>query len=296
MTTATATLPVSPVDAPQVTRLVRRRRALDRRDIWLGLATPVLLLVLWQVSAMAGVVDTRIFTPPAGVFEAFVELVSTGQLMRDIGVSVTRLVLGFVLGSIGGIALGLVMGYFRVVRAALSPTMTALYALPKIAIIPLLLVIFGIGEVPRVLSVAIGTFFILLIATADAVRGLDPRIVEAGRAFRATGFALFWHVILRGSLPGIFTGLRLAAGIALILVTATEFVAANDGLGYLIWNSWTLFQPPRMYVGLLCAAILGLLFTALVSVVERLSLPWLYPGRRARRSRSRTRPTPEEKK
>ena len=124
------------------------------------------------------------------------------------------------------------------------------------------------------LAVAITVFFVLQINTTAGVRSLDRRIVEAGRAYGATGLRLFRHVVLPGSLPSIVTGLRLATGIGLVVITATEFVASDDGLGYLIWNSWTLFQPEDMYVGLISVAAIGALLTGLVAAAERVVLPW----------------------
>lgn len=257
-----------------VERLLRRQRLLRRRDISLAILTPIVLLAFWQISASFHLVDTRIFSPPVQVARAARELVSAGTLQADLGATGFRLVLGYLIGCTAGTAVGLAMGYFRVVGAALSPTLAGLYSIPKIAVLPVLLVIFGLGETPRVLTVAASTFFVQQINTMEGVRYLDPRIIEAGRAFGASGARLFRHVILPGALPAVFTGLRITAPIALVVVIATEFVAANDGLGYLIWNSWTLFQPPKMYVGLVCSALVGAIFTGIVVGASWLALPW----------------------
>jgi NitT/TauT family transport system permease protein len=254
--------------------LLRRERRLRRRDMVLGVALPVVLLAAWQVSADAGLLDSRIFCPPAEVVRSARRLAADGTLPSDAAATLARLAFGYAVGATAGIAIGLVMGYSRAVRAALSPTFAAVYALPKIAILPLLLVIFGLGETPKVLAVAITVFFVLQINTMAGVRSLDGRIVEAGRAYGAHGAQLFRHVVLPGSLPSIFSGLRLATGIGLVVISATEFVASDDGLGYLIWNSWTLFQPEDMYVGLIAVAVIGALLTGLVAAAERFALPW----------------------
>lgn len=166
------------------------------------------------------------------------------------------------------------MGVWRPLRAAFGPMFTALYALPKIAILPLLLLIFGLTEVPKVLAVIISVFFVVQISTLAGIMQIDARILEAGRAYGATGWKSFRFILLPAAIPEIFTGLRVAAGAAVIVVTAVEFVASNDGLGYLIWNSWQLFQPAQMYVGLIVVSIVGALTTALVILLERLLLPW----------------------
>jgi NitT/TauT family transport system permease protein len=254
--------------------LIRRERRLRRRDALLGLGLPLALLAAWQLSADTGLLDPRIFSPPAEVAGSARRLTADGTLPADLGATLARLAVGYMLGAGAGIAAGLSMGSSRAVRAALSPTFSAVYALPKIAILPLLLVIFGLGETPKVLAVAITVFFVLQINTTAGVRSLDGRILEAGRAYGAGGLRLFWHVVLPGSLPSIFSGLRLATGIGLVVITATEFVASDDGLGYLIWNSWTLFQPEQMYVGLVAVAAIGALLTGLVTLAERIALPW----------------------
>jgi len=179
------------------------------------------------------------------------------------------------------------MGVWRPVRAALGPTFTALYALPKIAILPLLLLIFGLTETPKVLSVAISVFFVVQINTLAGIVQIDARILEAARAYRATGWKLFRHVLLPGATPSIITGLRVSAGMAVIVVTAVEFVASNDGLGYLIWNSWQLFQPATMFVGLITVSLIGALVTGLVIVLERALLPWRHAGGPQRLGRKR---------
>jgi NitT/TauT family transport system permease protein len=270
--------------------LIRRERRLRRRDAVLGIALPLALLAAWQLSADAGLFDTRIFSPPAEVARSARRLFSDGTLWTDIAATVGRLAVGYALGAAAGITVGLMMGYSRAVRAALSPTFAAIYALPKIAILPLLLVIFGLGETPKVLAVAITVFFVLQVNTTAGVRSLDRRIVEAGRAYGATGPRLFRHVVLPGSLPSIFSGLRLATGIGLVVITATEFVASDDGLGYLIWNSWTLFQPEDMYVGLIAVAAIGALLTGLVATAERFALPWQRSSGRRRPRRTTDRP------
>jgi ABC-type nitrate/sulfonate/bicarbonate transport system permease component len=262
--------------------LLRKERRLRRRDVALGVVVPVALVVAWQLSADAGVIDTRIFSPPSEVLDSANRLISRGTLVTDVGATVGRMAAGYALGAAVGIAVGLMMGYFRAVRAMFSATFAAFYSMPKIAILPLLLIVFGLGETPKVLVVAITVFFVLQINTMAAVQNLDPRIVEAGRAYGATGMKLFRHVVLPGSLPTIFTGLRLAGGIALVVITATEFVASNNGLGHLIWNSWTLFQPEDMYVGLVTVALLGALVTGLVVGAERLAMPWKRRPRKRR--------------
>lgn len=263
----------------QVQRIVRdmgrRERRRRIRDLGLGVLTPVVLIAAWQICADAGVIDVNIFSSPSGVIHSAVTFSDSGVYQHDVGITVLQLVIGYLGGSFAGIAVGLLVGYFRVLRAALAPVIAFGYAIPMITILPIMLVIFGLGELPKILTVGIAVFFIVEISTMETVRRIDTRLLEAGRAYGALRGRLFRHVLFPAALPGIFTGLRVAAPIALVVVIAIEFVASNSGLGYLIWNSWTIFLPSGIYLGVVSSAALGGLFTGLVVLVRRAALPWL---------------------
>lgn len=267
------------VMAEALARLRRRERRRRRLDLALSIGTPVLLLALWQLAADVHWIDPRIFTPPSQIARAAGQLISAGTLPRDIELTVARLLVGYSIGAVVGVVVGLLLGLVRPLRSALSPLFTALYAVPQIALLPLLLVIFGVGETPKVLTVVAVTFFVLEINALAAVRNFDPRLLEAGRAYGATRTKLFRHVLLPGALPAIFTGLRVSIALGLVVITATEFVASNNGLGFLVWSSWQLFQPDQMYVGLVTIALVGVVLTAAIVGIERLALPWM-AGRR----------------
>lgn len=252
----------------------RRERRLRTRDLLLSILTPIVLLACWEAAARGGLLDARLFTPPTKIVERGAQMIADGELWGHIASTTARLLAGFVIGSALGVVAGLAMGVWRPVRAALGPTFTALYALPKIAILPLLLLIFGLTETPKVLAVVISVFFVVQINTLAGIVQIDARILEAARAYKATGWRLFRYILLPGAIPAIMTGLRVSAGMSVIVITAVEFVASNDGLGYLIWNSWQLFQPQDMYVGLITVSLLGALLTGLIIVLERALLPW----------------------
>lgn len=252
----------------------RRERRLSLRDTSLSILTPILLLLLWELAARWGWIDSRIFTSPTMILQTGWNMVLDGSLATHVGATVYRLLLGFTGGAVAGIVVGLIMGVIRPLRAAFGPTFTALYALPMIAILPLLLLIFGLTETPRILAVAISVFFVLFINSVSAIIQIDARLLEAANAYNAHGLRLFRAVLLPAAIPTIATGLRVAAGMAVTVVTAVEFVASNAGLGYIIWNSWQLFQPAVMFVGLICVAILGAVFTGALIILERKVAPW----------------------
>jgi NitT/TauT family transport system permease protein len=175
----------------------------------------------------------------------------------------------------------------RTLRAILDPIVSAVYALPKIAILPLVMLIFGIGEMSKIILVAVATFALVLINVMAGVRGIDPILVEAAKSFGAARRQLFWHVILPGALPIIFIGLRLGLGVSLVVIIAAEFVAAKSGIGYLIWFSWSTLVTEEMFVGLMVIATLGMAFTEGLKRLEQLIIPWereVLPEQRDRRT------------
>ncbi|MBK7919390.1 MAG: ABC transporter permease [Chloroflexi bacterium] len=253
------------------------RRWWNREFAYRGLTilSPLLALVIWEAVVRAGVLDGRFFPPPSQISRVLWQMATSGELARHIGASLSRVVWGFLIGAGPGIAIGLLIGRYRGLRAVIDPLVAATYPIPKIALLPLLLVIFGLGEASKVAMVAVTGFYLTLITTAQGVMRIEPVLLLAGRNYGAEGWALFVHVILPASLPAIFTGLRLALGNSLLIIIAAEFVAADQGLGYLIWISWSTMATGRMYAGLVVIAVLGLLFTNGLDWVGRRLMPWL---------------------
>ncbi|WP_245920766.1 ABC transporter permease [Brachybacterium timonense] len=252
-----------------------RERRLRRRDAILAVATPILLAVLWEITARVEVIDPRFFPPPSEIAMSGVSMLGDGELVTHTVPTLVRLLVGGGLGAVAGVAVGLLMGVSRPLNAAVGPLFSALYPLPKIAIFPILLMIFGPTEIPKIIAVFITTFFVMQINTVSGVRAIDTRLLEAGAAYGATGLDRFRFVILPGAMPFVFSGLRTATGTAVVVITAVEFTgASNTGLGYLIWNSWQLFLPEKLYVGLVVIGGIGALLTWGLAVLERVVLPW----------------------
>jgi NitT/TauT family transport system permease protein len=245
----------------------------------ISLTSPLVVLVIWEVVVQIGLLDRRFFPPPSTVMRVFWELLRSGELITHLAISLQRIVAGFVLGAIPGVLLGLLMGRSRIIRAIIDPIVAALYPIPKISLLPLILLIFGLGETSKVVTIAIAGFFLVLITTAHGVMQIDPIFLLAGQNYGARGWKLFTKVILPASLPSIFTGLRLSLGISLLIVVAAEFVAANHGIGYLIWISWATLSVGEMYVGLVVIATLGLIFTGGLERLIRRLMPWAQDNR-----------------
>jgi len=251
--------------------------ALARRNRYyrlLSLLSPLVFLLAWEITVQTGLLDRRFFPPPSLVLVVLGRMAVSGELWNHLSISLQRIVLGFILGSIPGILIGLAMGWSRGIRAFLDPIVAATYPLPKISILPLLLLIFGLGEASKVAVVAIAGFFLVLISTTHGVMHIDPVLIQAARNYGAGGGRLFTKVIIPASLPSIFTGLRLSLGVSLLIIVAAEFVAANRGIGYLIWISWSTLSVTKMYAGLVTIALLGLIFTIGLERLGRFLMPW----------------------
>jgi len=237
-------------------------------DRWLAVVSPLGLLVLWEGLSRAGVLDPRFIASPSAIGRTLVALIRTGELPYHVGVSVERIVAGFLLGSIPAVALGLAMGLNRSVRALLMPLVAAIYPIPKIAVYPLIIFYLGIGEASKVSIVALSIF------TMAGVLGLDRTYFNIARAYGARPVDLFTTIAWPGALPAIFTGLKLGMGFALIVIVGAELLGSDAGIGFLIWRSYQIFAIDVMFAGLLVTAVLGWLATIALDWLERRALPW----------------------
>jgi NitT/TauT family transport system permease protein/sulfonate transport system permease protein len=252
----------------------RYERSRQIRHVLLAWLTPAVLLVIWEVAARHGAIDVRLFPAPSSIWGEAKTMARDGSLWHNVWVSSRRTLIGFALGAVAGAVVGVIMGLSSAVRASLELTLSALYVVPKISLLPFLLLVFGIGETPKVLLVAITVFFFMWISTMGAVASVNPALLECVRSFGAGRLAVVKRVVVPASLPQMFTGLRLSAGVAILVMVSTEFVQGNDGIGKLIWQSWTLFLATRMYVGIVSVAIMGVVFTSAVKLLARLVVPW----------------------
>lgn len=256
-------------------RWMRRRRLIENG---LAIAVPVVLLLLWQVGVWVGLIDRRFFGSPVTVVQTAIRLLGDGQLLAHLGVSVRRLLIGYACGVLAGVPVGLLLGQFRLLRAAFEPLINALYVVPKLAILPILLLTLPGKETPIVTLVAIAVFFIMALSALAAALMTPAGYIDAANSFQASRRVMFWRVVLPNALPQIFAALRIAAGAAVLMLVGAEFVTAGSGIGYFVWHSWSLFMADQMYVGIVAIALLGVVFAALVSLAERIAVPWARTG------------------
>ena len=249
----------------------RKRAGMSLPISWIS---PVALLLLWEIAARAGWINVAFFPAPSTIVATAITQAQTAQFWSDLQISLQRIAVGLTMGAVPGVLAGLAMGLFAPVREALRPLIAALFPIPKIAILPLLLIIFGIGETSKYLVIAINVFFLMSINTLAGVVAIPRIYFEVAKNLKASRWKTYATVALPGALPGIFTGLRICTGTALILLVAAEFATADAGVGYRIWWAWTVFWVDTMYVGFLVIAILGLSFSYAVEALQAIFVPW----------------------
>lgn len=242
----------------------------------LSLIAPIVLLALWELAARVGWLNPQFFPAPTSIVGTFRLLWERGTVADALSATTGRVLLGFAWGAVPAVALGLVLGLSRPLRIALLPIANILYSLPKIAILPLVLLVLGIGETSKIVVTAFSVFFLILLNTVAGVQGIDPLLFDVARDFGANRWQAYRTVAFPGALPLILAGCKLGLGFALIVVVGTEFVAAGarDGVGVLIWESWQVLNIEAMYVGLLLTAALGWVLNVVMDEIEVALLPW----------------------
>jgi sulfonate transport system permease protein len=257
----------------------RRPRPRPRRRGLLRLISPVVVLLLWQGESKLGLVSTQKLPPPTEVWSTAVSLITTnstayGTLQDAMLVSLERVAIGFGLGAAAGISLAIITGLSRSGEYALDPHLQMLRTLPLFGLIPVFIVWFGIGELPKILLITIAATIPLYLNTFAGIRSVDARLAELGQVLHLRRGELIRHIVLPGALPQIFTGLRLSLGASWLALVVAEQINANAGLGYMINQAEQFDRNDVIFVCLLVYCILGLLTDALVRLLERRALAW----------------------
>ena len=240
----------------------------------LAFLSPSLLLLLWEIFAKMGIVDIRLFSCPSNIFKTMIPMLYSGELLHHTLISAQRIILGFIAGALPGVILGLSMGLFPPVRASLMPMVAATFPIPKLAIMPLILIIFGLGEASKVFTIAIGVFYLVLINTMAGVLSIEDIYLDVAKSFGATNYQLYLTVALPGALPMIFAGFKLGMGTALLLIVAAELSAAKAGVGWMVWRAYDMFDIEKMFVALITMAFLGYIFSYVLDFIEKIVVPW----------------------
>jgi len=238
-----------------------------------SLAVP---LVVWQLAAgVFGIIDPSLLPPPAAIVETTASLLTQAGFRADVLVTIQRTLVASIGGSTLGTIVGLAMGWNPRVKAVLSPLAAAIFPLPMIALLPLVILLLGSTETALVVTAGLGTFFVVLWNAMDGASGIENVHVEVARDNGATStYRLFREVLLPGSLPLVLVGLRLGLSTSLLIVVAVELVAGGSGLGSFLWVAWMSYDITNLYAGLVVSGVLGMTFTYGLAAVEHRLVPW----------------------
>ena len=237
-------------------------------------ASPILLVLLWEALSRAGLISPRTIAAPSAILASAWDLTVTGELPYNLLVSLARVAAGFAIGTAAGVVLASIAGLTRLGEDVVDAPMQMLRTLPFLALVPLFILWFGIGEVPKVALVALGAVFPVYLNLFAGIRGVDPKLVEAGRVFGLSGLALVRRIVLPGALPSLLTGLRYALGVSWLSLVVAEQINANAGIGHLINDARDFLRTDIIVVGLMVYALLGLGADAAIRLLERRTLRW----------------------
>ncbi|NTU83698.1 MAG: ABC transporter permease subunit [Chloroflexales bacterium] len=235
---------------------------------------PAALLIVWEVLSRVGVISPRTLPAPSAVVGATITLITTEQLLHDIAVSFQRAFVGFLIGGGVGFALGLLNGVSTISEGLLDSSIQMIRNIPHLAIIPLVILWFGIGETAKLFLVALGVFFPVYINTFYGIRGVEPGLLEMGRVYGLSRLALFWQIILPGALPSILVGLRYALGIMWLTLIVAETIAADSGIGEVTMSAREFMRTDVVVMGILLYALLGKLADSIARLLEGRLLQW----------------------
>jgi ABC-type nitrate/sulfonate/bicarbonate transport system permease component len=261
--------------------VVQSGKTCGPKSVLSGRSTPglrqlplLVIALLWEVLAQTGFADPLFFPPPSLLLTSAWRMALAGELASPVLSTLKKTAAGFILGTSVGLLLGLLIGGFGSIRRSLEPLISAIYTVPKLSLLPILMLFVGIGDTAGILLIAVGCLIIVALQVGDSVRNLSPVYAEMATNYGASKFAVFRSVYLPSSLPSLFTGLRLALGRALMIAVAVEMIMSGDGIGGMIWFAWQTFAIERLFVAVLMAGFLGFAFHHVLRLIETRMVPW----------------------
>ncbi len=239
-----------------------------------ALAAFAVVIAAWQGASQAGWISPIFLPSPQSVVQALYNLIVSGALWQHLAPSLQRIVVGWSLGTVCGLGAGVAIGIWSLSRAIGLPLVSALFPIPKIALLPLLILWLGIGEASKVATIGLGVFFPTAIATFSAIDGVPRNLIRMGQSFNLPPAAVLWKIVLPGALPGILSGFRITASIALILLVSAEMIGAEYGIGAFVLQAGNLMQTDQLLAGVLILSMLGLLIGTALTRLEKWLLRW----------------------
>lgn len=252
----------------------RARGFAPRSSPLAGVATLVLLLALWQIAAWRGWTSTTFLSTPIDIARAIVVLARSGELWAHLDASLRRLAIGWAAGTVAGLLAGFTIGLFSLARSPGMAVVSALFPIPKIALVPLFIIWFGIGEGSKLVTLAFGVFFPTVIATAAGVDGVPRGLIRMGQSFGLPWRSILRKIVLPGALPTILAGFRITTSTAIILLVAAEMIGAEKGIGAFVLSAGNLYDVDNLMAGIVLLSAIGLLASWLIGRLERALLAW----------------------
>lgn len=240
----------------------------------LGMIIPMLILIAWYIFSNNGLIKSSILPTPGSVAHAFVESVKNGELQKNITISSKRAFIGLLIGGGIGLFLGLATGLSKIAKLFLNDSIQMIRNIPILALLPLIILWFGIGEEAKVVMIALAVFFPMYLNTYNGIISIDPRLIEMGKIYRLKGFSLFKHIIFPGALQSILVGFRHSLGIMWLILIAAETLASDTGIGYMAMTARELLQMDVVVLSIIIYAILGKLSDFSTNVIEKIVLKW----------------------
>ena len=241
---------------------------------WVSIVSILCLLAIWELICQSRIVSSLFLPAPTAIISALLQMIADGEIGVSLAASLYRILAGFFIGSLVGLAVGLVTGTSALMDKIGTPIVNAIYPIPKIALLPLFILWLGIGELSKVTIIALGVFFPVAMNTYSGVKNVDTLLLKVAASFNASWWMTMKSVVLPNALPMIFAGLRLAAGTSLLLLVAAEMIAAQVGIGALILHYGDLMITDRLMAGVIVLSLLGLVFNLILQFLERKAIPW----------------------
>ena len=245
-----------------------------RDNGWASAGTLLGLVALWQLGASAGLIKSLFLPPPVAICAALYHLAISGELWRHLSASLMRLGIGWISGTIFGIGTGLAVGLWSAFRSPGMAVVAALFPIPKIALVPLFIIWFGIGEGSKIVTLAFGVFFPTVIATAGGVDNVSRGLIRMGQSFGLSTWAIVRTIILPGALPAILSGFRVTTSIAIVLLVAAEMIGAEQGIGAFVLSAGNLYDTDNLLAGIVVLSVMGLIVAWVIGRLERALLAW----------------------
>lgn len=246
-------------------------RWLNRLIPWI---VPVILIVLWQILCVTGIIPVNILPAPTDVFNQGVHLVYTGELIDNLSISLFRALLGFLIGGVIGFLCGILNGLSKILDKLFDTSIQMIRNIPHLALIPLVILWFGIGETAKIFLVALGVMFPIYVNTYHGIKSVDRGLIEMGKIYGLNHLKLFTQIVFPRALPSILVGIRYALGVMWTTLIVAETIAANSGIGYMSMNAREFMQMDVIVLSILIYAVLGKLSDLVAKYFEKRFLRW----------------------